>query len=125
MNTKDEFNSWIAALRSGDYKQRRGSMYSSFDDSYCSLGVLGKVCCGAMDYVVLSSVLSCWRPIRLPSPVDIPAWIHKGEWDNLNCLCVRLNDDLGWSFNKIADWLDTEARPYVEEYIDRMAATQN
>ena len=34
---------WIEALRSGDFKQARGSLKDEFDGSYCCLGVLATV----------------------------------------------------------------------------------
>lgn len=34
---------WLKALRSGEYKQGKGLLYSSKDDSYCCLGVACKV----------------------------------------------------------------------------------
>jgi len=35
---------WVAALRSGKYKQRNEFLYDSEDNSYCCLGVLGSIC---------------------------------------------------------------------------------
>ena len=35
---------WVAALRSGKYKQARGVLYDEYNKGYCCLGVSGKVC---------------------------------------------------------------------------------
>lgn len=35
---------WTSALRSGEYKQGRGVLYNSEQNTYCCLGVLGSIC---------------------------------------------------------------------------------
>jgi hypothetical protein len=35
---------WLAALRSGEFKQGRCAMYSQLHDNYCCLGVAAVVC---------------------------------------------------------------------------------
>jgi hypothetical protein len=35
---------WLEALRSGEYKQGKGYLYNSVDNTYCCLGVAGVVC---------------------------------------------------------------------------------
>ena len=35
---------WIKALRSGKYKQGRLRLYNPKEDTYCCLGVAGKIC---------------------------------------------------------------------------------
>ena len=37
---------WITALRSGEYKQGQTLLHSDEDNSYCCLGVLGKILLG-------------------------------------------------------------------------------
>ena len=39
MKTKEFFTKWITALRSGDYKQTEGALYSETEDAFCALGV--------------------------------------------------------------------------------------
>tara|TARA_Y100000590_G_scaffold414070_1_gene510602 strand:+ start:21844 stop:22239 length:396 start_codon:yes stop_codon:yes gene_type:complete len=39
METKEFFKKWVKALRSGDYKQVEGSLYSETEDAFCVLGV--------------------------------------------------------------------------------------
>lgn len=34
---------WVVALRSGEYKQGIGTLYNAVNNTYCCLGVLGKV----------------------------------------------------------------------------------
>lgn len=34
---------WVAALRSGEYTQGTANLYNDTDDSYCCLGVAGRV----------------------------------------------------------------------------------
>lgn len=37
---QDIKDQWVAALRSGDYKQGRGALHDTVSDEYCCLGVL-------------------------------------------------------------------------------------
>lgn len=44
MLTRKQKEKWIAALRSGNYKQGTGKLYDSETDAYCCLGVLANEC---------------------------------------------------------------------------------
>jgi len=35
---------WLAALRSGDYKQGKATLYNPIGDTFCCLGVAGDIC---------------------------------------------------------------------------------
>jgi hypothetical protein len=37
-------NKWLKALRSGEYKQGDGKLWNKKDNTYCCLGVAGKLC---------------------------------------------------------------------------------
>ena len=94
---------WVAALRSGDYKQTQGSLGKLADDrlvqflnpptpldeidSFCCLGVL--------------------RMIEKP---EGPFYYPEVKYDDHGPYnLVTLNDQKKWNFNEIAD--------YIEEFI--------
>jgi hypothetical protein len=41
---KDLKDKWVKALRSGEYKQGRGTLYTPSTKSFCCLGVLEHIC---------------------------------------------------------------------------------
>lgn len=41
--TNEQFDQWIAALESGEFKKGSGELYNSLDDAYCCLGVANKI----------------------------------------------------------------------------------
>lgn len=91
---KEMLEIWIAALRSGEYKQgtavlayypRKGTT------EFCCLGVLNQVCALGSD-----SSLGKIRP-------DIRESI--GLTGNLQSTLIRMNDEENKTFNEIADFL--------------------
>jgi hypothetical protein len=105
---------WLAALRSGEYKQGREALLTSTpEDAYCCLGVL-------CDLAVKDQLLSSWGnylddwysdgradPDLLPGPVQdwaglasqsprVPVSVYEAR--SLSCL----NDEGGLSFLEIA-----------------------
>lgn len=89
--TQAQKDQWLAALRSGDYHQCKGHLYKG--GGYCCLGVLEK------------SVFE----------VDIPRGHYlRGERnildadfsDNIQEILVALNDEEGWNFGRIADFIE-------------------
>lgn len=88
---------WIAALRGGEYRQARGTMYMRFPGgtwSNCALGVLAR----AIDRR------------------DVEGLIGK----RLMAEVIVRNDDKRESFAEIADWLETllpPEEPAVEVYV--------
>lgn len=108
--TKDK---WIAALRSGEYKQ--GNSRLRYDDelgsSFCCLGVL----CEVMGKEVHRS--------RLGTEGYLFSWSGGGVRKctaELPSVIIGLdvqrklmaqNDDLYWSFSKIADWIEENINP--------------
>lgn len=120
LSVTERLDLWIAALRSGQYRQGCGSLCETIEyPFYCCMGVFGRIS-GAEDaYLRYPSPVESthWWPfhnVRVRSPVNEMGRISKGESIHLNPMCQILNDVSKWSFNEIADWLDTEARPYIE-----------
>lgn len=95
---------WLKALRSGRYKQTRGTLYDG--EGYCCLGVLCRV-----------AKLRARR-----SPYDSVNFYYRGDGDNhylpgsfgkevgllqaSQKMLGRKNDNSGWSFKQIADYIE-------------------
>lgn len=95
---KEIGQNWIAALRSGNYKQGFGKLKG--EDCYCALGVLG-VICGYDNYLVGTHLT--------------PLIIHSGLYDYLTAPLEKvsvegyvmiMNDIDKKDFCGIADWLE-------------------
>ena len=91
---------WIAALRSGKYKQGFG--YLKNQGCYCALGVLGVVC--GYDQRLIGTILT-------------PSIIHSGqrlynyltapiEGNSFEAHIMWMNDNEKKDFYSIADWLE-------------------
>jgi hypothetical protein len=79
---------WIAALRSGDFKQIAGR-FSDFGNGRCAIGVLRAIVPGGY---------AC-DAIRLGA-------LTEREYDKV----VLLNDKRRWTFARIANWLERSHR---------------
>lgn len=100
----DAAKKWVAALRSGKYKQGMGALYKR--GAYCCLGVAECVVLGYPKSGDSSLSSSATTALGLNSneggfttPVD-------GE-GTYQCL-ISLNDEARWSFEKIADFIESE-----------------
>lgn len=71
---------WITALRSGEYEQTQRTLKN--DGKFCCLGVLNEIRGAPQSYEKLDNILGC-------------------EWTQLTIL----NDDRGFTFPQIADWI--------------------
>lgn len=108
---------WVAALRSGEYRQTIGTLEDA--EGFCCLGVACRV---AMDHG-----LSLDRQTRDGTvyynnedcylPDEVVKWLGLGgrtgplvEATHKDCILVETiadcNDMLGWDFNKIADAIE-------------------
>jgi hypothetical protein len=97
----DNVKKWVAALRSGDYKQGKGAMYNANKDTYCCLGVA-----------------ACLVP-GLPIEGRNSAYSTVAEWLGIHSAgdmyaggehFVHLNDTLDKSFTEIADEVEQRMR---------------
>lgn len=101
----DEFNTWIAALRSGEYKQGRGCLQS--EDGYCCLGVACKALIPE-DKLELNDdgFLNAGYPLSQP---NAPEWLKNINVDfskKAGRSLDVLNDCEGFTFDEIADVLE-------------------
>jgi hypothetical protein len=80
---------WVAALRSGEYKQCQGviSRHREDGDQYCAYGVLVKIVGMENQSTKCTSVYANIDDAQLSA-------------------VVSLNDFQGCSFNEIADWIE-------------------
>lgn len=94
---------WLAALRSGDFKQTTRRLYGGEEDAYCCMGVLCEVIEPGRN----------WEGYSYP-PVDIKQKCNfnggariDGEPDRtLQSLLGKMNDDRRMTFLQIADWIE-------------------
>lgn len=99
---------WVKALRSGEYEQgEKGLVMPKHDDrfrevpgqyQYCCLGVLG---------VIQGDIKPGTDIIESDASSRVYGFNGKlfGTSTNLGGFVV-MNDDLGWTFNQIADWIE-------------------
>lgn len=93
----DLLSQWLAALRSGNYKQARGRLHDTAYDSHCCLGVLQEE--ARKRGVVLSNADMTY---------------HLATGDTLNAVGLTHNqqrvlaskNDAGDSFSEIADYIE-------------------
>lgn len=101
---------WVAALRSGVYRQGRGQLYNKESDSYCCLGVLAEVCLVSNNS--LYKGFGTLRPCQLEE-----ARLSYGQAGQL----MEMNDGTPdpkfprhhqkKSFKEIADWIEVNLWP--------------
>lgn len=110
----DVKQAWLDALRSGDYKQTKYYLRDAADGRFCCLGVLCRVQHPSDDinklnyvqmpnelyseYLALDGAPSCFDPERkLMTPLN------------------EMNDDYGYSFNKIADIIERSVPTFTTD----------
>lgn len=107
---------WVAALRSGKYRQGSQKLGNS-EKGYCCLGVAAKVCGSTDDMLSNGNDVACYLKIggdygaKLTRKIfdQIPKEL-RGEEDklkeNLVAKLINLNDNKHYSFPEIADWIE-------------------
>lgn len=88
---------WVAALKSGDYKQGKMRLHNQEENTYCCLGVL----C-AITGVESSRDEYIWGFPEEQIPVMLQGNRSNPVVNNL----VRMNDRYGKSFSEIADYIE-------------------
>lgn len=104
--TKELKDAWVAALRSGEYRQARGALTTRiFDDEaddgaygtygYCCLGVLMEIACPDSKYLwEYSATIADTERGRVGLKLDD----HEH--------CIKMNDIEHKTFPQIADWIE-------------------
>lgn len=106
---------WVEALRSGKYKQGRQYLRDQ-SDQYCCLGVLCDITEKGKWYEAVS-VTDRRKPVYRYVPLGrtegtiayLPRDIQDkaGLTTSTETTLAKMNDK-GWSFKKIADWIERE-----------------
>lgn len=96
---------WVAALRSGEYKQGRAQLYNRALDTYCCLGVACKITAPSVEIPMAGHILHTFDEYA-SIPNIIKGYISSSETENAIYKLIRMND-AGTSFEEIADWIET------------------
>ena len=103
---------WVEALRSGKYKQGTGCLRSK-DDEFCCLGVLADVV-NSSNWVLRDGGINAYG--WLTYKCDLPdRLIPDGSINNLQIILMEMNDEIGYSFERIADWIEENLDSYRKE----------
>lgn len=107
--TKEVKDKWVAALRSGDYRQGKHRL-KQIDGSYCCLGVLQIVTDGKVEnipgYDVSRYMPSDSYKLRVFGDADAELAVLFGLMGEVSL--SELNDDRHLSFDKIADLIEEQ-----------------
>ena len=111
---KEIAEKWVAALRSGDYTQHRGSLTNPPRTRHCCLGVLCEV---AIEEGVELGVSSRWGEYDGENsflPPCVMEWADIEEIDGRfvraideDVYCLVSMNDIGYSFSQIANAIDS------------------
>lgn len=98
----DNAKKWVAALRSGEYKQAQNQLRT--DEGYCCLGV-------ACELALEAGAISSYNPEGISLPFPVQKWLGlaspSGRYGHYQFL-TNDNDRLGKSFSEIADIIENE-----------------
>lgn len=109
---------WVAALRSGEYKQGKQRLHHAEGDTFCCLGVLCEVAVKAgVDVAVdmqahgksynrneftLNEKVQAWAELDACNPLT-----HEGDADYENIELAHLNDR-GYTFEQLATVIERD-----------------
>jgi len=104
---------WVAALRSGEYKQGNGTLRMLYDDGnhYCCLGVAIKMN-GVDDKNIFGGYPNIESNAEILAAVPLELLMGSTGDGSLGAECVDLNDIENKSFPEIADWLEQNVEFY-------------
>jgi hypothetical protein len=105
---------WLAALRSGEYKQGQGCLYRPDDKSFCCLGVLNHIALKGNVEVVANDFdsddyLQKGDFLEVPSREFYTAFKIDMPGHKQNSL-INMNDGSRCSFVEIADYIEEHSR---------------
>lgn len=103
---------WIAALRSGEYKQGTTVLYNNLNDTYCCLGVAQKIC-------GIKSNRNWDLAVRTSGTFNTHVFISEARQIRL----IKMNDDDNCSFSEIADYIEANIEPDEEDNNDTNSKT--
>jgi hypothetical protein len=99
---------WIAALRSGEYKQAKGTLYDPHTDSFCCIGVAGHLCGVDKERLIDFKMIGIIdHPDVMPAPKQYPDAISiTKQFEEDVARKLSSKNDKGYSFSEIADWIE-------------------
>ena len=105
--TKSLRNRWVKALRSGKYKQGQGEL-RDIDNQFCCLGVLADVCSVTWKRLRPNEMWHhCGFTRRECWGTELPSDHSQFGLSRPQLLALmRLNDEQGWTFKRIANWIE-------------------
>lgn len=103
---KEIAEKWVAALRSGEYKQGIGVLYNKRNNTFCSLGVLGAVCGNDLKDMTSMGILSSIIDNKVPNHIMKQLNGNSPTSITLSGRLINLNDRTKKSFCEIADWIE-------------------
>ncbi len=103
---KEFAEKWTAALRSGKYEQTNEELYDG--NGFCCLGV-ACVIAGHQKWRLKGHPWpsKAIKSVRVPDEIKT----YDGSY-SLVAKLADLNDNNGYSFNQIADWIDENVEKY-------------
>lgn len=120
MNQTEARAAWVAALRSGEYKQGRKCLRK--DDRYCCLGVaceLHRLHEGGPEWNLRAvGEHSSYKGETACLPVSVQRWLGVSTfWGRFAGTTLADVNDKGYPFSKIADLIETAPKDlFRQEY---------
>jgi hypothetical protein len=124
---RDIKETWLTALRSGEYKQGYNTLYDKYEDGYCCLGVLEKAVLGDVDRKKTRSGMPLGMPRKASCeamgvvfledspPVGRCKEVHIRGF-TVSCHTLpELNDYSNMTFTEIADLIEKNVEVYDRE----------
>lgn len=106
---------WLKFLRSGEYTQDTKKLRTA--RGFCCLGVLCDVHSKATNTPWVETPTSAeylGSAIKLPEAIVEDYFLRYGKWSDFYHFQENLtsfNDDAGWSFEEIANWIEVNTEP--------------
>lgn len=92
---------WLAALRSGEYKQGKSQLYNRAQDTYCCLGVACRISAPDKEIPMSGYILQVFADYE-----NVPSIIVGASSKSIVSTLTYMNDS-GKTFEEIADWIET------------------
>ena len=107
--TDEDIDNWIAALRSGKYKQGYNSLLRDINDNFCCLGVLCNIHPEIKNNISISIAHDCYKYF------DSTAMVSNFIDINYKLLeiLMYMNDEQKISFSGIADYIEKHRNKFI------------
>lgn len=113
---KEFATKWIAALRSGEYKQGERRLFNIVDgvEEYCCIGICGCILGATKESMKGYAKRGVEDVIAdIPEELKMPISDFVSDWrESLLGRCMDMNDVEGKSFPEIADWIQDNCLLY-------------